>query len=51
LSNLGLARIRRFLTQEVEAVDELTWPELAGKPARIGKWDFEDYRPSPVDAE
>jgi hypothetical protein len=39
------ARIRLFLTEAVESEEALTWPELATKIGRIGKWEFEDYRP------
>lgn len=38
-------RIRLFLTEEVEAHDEPTWRELAIKIGRVGKWEFEDYKP------
>jgi hypothetical protein len=38
-------RIRLFLTDEVEAVDGVSWNDLASKLGRIGKWEFEDYQP------
>jgi Immunity protein 8 len=39
------ARIRHYLTDAVESEEAPTWPELAIKISRIGKWEFEDYRP------
>jgi hypothetical protein len=39
------ARIRLFLTDAVESEEAPTWQELAVKIGRIGKWEFEDYRP------
>ena len=42
-------RTRLFLTQEVEACEAPTWSALAAQIGRIGKWEFEEYKPSPVD--
>jgi hypothetical protein len=39
------ARVRRCLTDAAESQEAQTWPELAAKIGRIGKWEFEDYRP------
>lgn len=39
------ARIRLYLTEAVQSEEAPTWPELATKISRIGKWEFEDYRP------
>jgi Immunity protein 8 len=39
------ARVRLNLTRAVESEEAPTWPELAIKIGRIGKWEFEDYRP------
>lgn len=39
------ARIRLFLTGIVESEEAPTWRELAAKIGRIGRWEFEDYRP------
>jgi len=39
------ARIRLYLTEAVESEEAPTWPELGVKIGRIGKWEFEDYRP------
>lgn len=36
-------RIRLFLVGQVAANDAPTWPQLAAKIGRIGKWEFEDY--------
>jgi hypothetical protein len=38
-------RIRLYLAEAVESKEAPTWPELATKIGRIGKWEFEDYRP------
>ena len=39
------ARIRLYLTDAVESEEAPSWPELAARIGRIGKWEFEDYRP------
>ena len=36
--------LRSFLTRRVENVHGETWPEVALKVARLGHWEFEDYR-------
>lgn len=38
-------RIRLFLAHEVESHEAPTWQDLAAKLGRIGRWEFEDYRP------
>lgn len=38
--------VRRYLTDVVESQEAPTWSELAVKIGRIGKWEFEDYRPA-----
>jgi Immunity protein 8 len=38
------ARVRLYLTSAVESEEAATWPDLALKIGRIGKWEFEDYR-------
>jgi len=37
--------VKGYLTEAVEAEEAGTWQELASKLGRIGKWEFEDYRP------
>jgi hypothetical protein len=37
-------RIEVHLRQRFESVDGASWDELAQKLARIGHWEFEDYR-------
>jgi hypothetical protein len=37
-------RVLDGLTQVIEAESAETWDELAGRLARIGKWEFEDYQ-------
>jgi hypothetical protein len=39
-------RLIAFLKGFVESVDEPTWKEVAEKIGRLGRWEFEDYRPS-----
>ena len=39
------AGVLRYLTRAVEAEEAPTWPELAARIGRLGKWEFEDYRP------
>lgn len=38
-------RIRSFLTSYVEKCEGASWREVAMKVSRLGKWEFEDYRP------
>lgn len=38
-------RVRNFLRDAVESEEAPTWPELAAKIGRLGKWEFEDYQP------
>ncbi|QHV93874.1 Imm8 family immunity protein [Spirosoma endbachense] len=37
-----------FVAKYVTSLEEDTWDALANKLARIGKWEFEDYRPYTV---
>jgi hypothetical protein len=39
--------IKAALTYAVESEEAPTWYELGERLARIGKWEFEDYGPSP----
>lgn len=36
--------LRSFLTRRVENVRGATWRDVAEKVARLGLWEFEDYR-------
>lgn len=36
--------LRSFLTRRVENVSGATWRDVAEKVARLGFWEFEDYR-------
>lgn len=38
------AGLRSFLTRRVENAHGETWDEVAVKVARLGLWEFEDYR-------
>lgn len=44
-------QIRRFLIGAVESEEASTWKDLGERLGRIGKWEFEDYVPSPADLE
>lgn len=40
-----LGEARAFLRRQIESIEAADWPTLAGKLARLGFWEFEDYRP------
>lgn len=40
-----LAEAQDFLRRQVESVEADDWPTLGGILARIGYWEFEEYRP------
>jgi hypothetical protein len=39
------SRIREYIVTAIEAEEGATWQELGLRIGRIGKWEFEDYRP------
>jgi hypothetical protein len=39
-------RVRRYIREVVESEEASSWSELAAKIGRLGKWEFEDYRPA-----
>jgi hypothetical protein len=43
------ATIETVLANAVESEEAPTWNELGERLGRIGKWEFEDYQPSPGD--
>lgn len=45
VDNFDLAQIRSFLVVYARNCASKTWPEAATKLSRLGKWEFEDYRP------
>jgi hypothetical protein len=45
VSGYDLARIRGFLADYAKGCAGNTWQEVANKLSRLGKWEFEDYRP------
>jgi hypothetical protein len=45
VSKFDLAQIRAFLVAYAKDCAGKTWPEAAVKLSRLGKWEFEDYRP------
>lgn len=40
-----LAQLRAFLEGYARSSSGRTWQEVAAKLARIGRWEFEDYKP------
>lgn len=44
LDRFSEAGLRSFLTRRVENQSGDTWHEVAAKVARLGLWEFEDYR-------
>ena len=38
-------RLERFLRQYVAQCSGSTWQDVAAKLGRLGKWEFEDYKP------
>jgi hypothetical protein len=45
MDRIDVAVFQEFIRTAVEAVDEGTWEEVALRIGRIGRWEFEDYRP------
>jgi hypothetical protein len=45
VSQFDLAQIRSFLAGYAKNCAGNTWQEAAIKLSRLGKWEFEDYRP------
>ncbi len=45
VGNFDLAQIRSFLVAYARNCASKTWPEAATKLSRLGKWEFEDYKP------
>lgn len=39
-------RILRHIESALAEIDEPTWPEVATVVGRLGRWEFEDYRPA-----
>ncbi|WP_348804212.1 Imm8 family immunity protein [Gordonia sp. VNQ95] len=42
---LDLPAAYKFIDEYVSSVEGKDWTEVAEKLARLGKWEFEDYRP------
>jgi hypothetical protein len=38
-------RLRGFLENYINGVEEETWPEIAEKIGRISSWEFENFKP------
>lgn len=45
VEKLDLPAAETFLRRQVERLEAPTWDDLAAKIARLGYWEFEDYRP------
>ncbi|MFF0344347.1 immunity 8 family protein [Kribbella sp. NPDC004875] len=45
VEEMDLPRVVAFLRRRFEEVEAPTWRGVAGKLARIGYWEFEDYQP------
>jgi hypothetical protein len=45
VSKFDLAQIHTFLANYAQHCVGTTWEEAATKLSRLGKWEFEDYRP------
>jgi Immunity protein 8 len=41
----NLSHLRSFLSQYAKNSASNTWQEAANKLSRLGKWEFEDYKP------
>jgi Immunity protein 8 len=41
----NVGRIRDFLIEYAKTCNGETWHEVAEKLGRVGRWEFEDYRP------
>ncbi|RMI28985.1 Imm8 family immunity protein [Nocardia stercoris] len=51
LDRIDLALIRRYIENFLRDLERPTWEELATEISRIGKWEFQDYRPHPGEVE
>lgn len=47
MNTYDFERLLSFITKECEKCTGRDWKEVAIKLGRIGKWEFEDYNPSP----
>lgn len=47
IERIDAARVEAFINDRLRRLDGDTWQQLAYKIARIGHWEFEDYRESP----
>jgi hypothetical protein len=47
VSFFDLSDVLGLLRRRVESESADTWDELAHRLARVGQWEFEDYRESP----
>jgi hypothetical protein len=46
LAEYDLGKIEQYLSRYCERCVGSSWQELAAKLARVGRWEFEDYRSS-----
>lgn len=45
VSKFDLVQMRSFLSEYARSCDGKTWREVAAKLSRLGRWEFEDYKP------
>jgi hypothetical protein len=45
IESFSEADLRAYLTKRIAGVSGETWNEVANNLARLGHWEFEDYRP------
>lgn len=45
VDKFDLAQVRSYFTAYATSCTGKTWPEVATKLSRLGKWEFEDYTP------
>ncbi len=44
MSSFDFGRVRGFVERYVRGCEGASWNEVANKLARLGQWEFEDYR-------
>jgi hypothetical protein len=44
MNSFDFVRVRNFVESYVRGCEGATWNDVAGKLARLGQWEFEDYQ-------
>jgi hypothetical protein len=44
MKSFDFTKVRRFVERYVRGIEGKDWEEVANKLARLGHWEFEDYR-------